>query len=61
MTYIWNRADKVDPKLMPDVVEDAFNQWTKEEQYKNFKYLSEERNIKSIIEFAFKWVRWHII
>ena len=34
MTYIWNRADRVDPKLMPEVVENAFNKWTKE-QYKN--------------------------
>ena len=24
MTYIWNRADRVDPKLMPRVVEEAF-------------------------------------
>ena len=42
MTYIWNRIDKVNPKLMPQVVEDAFNEWTKE-QYKNFKDLTEER------------------
>ncbi|MDO7612639.1 MAG: hypothetical protein MUQ75_00255 [Crocinitomicaceae bacterium] len=41
MTYIWNRADRVDPKLMPKVIEDAFNKWTKE-QYKNFKDLTEE-------------------
>lgn len=44
MTYIWNRADRVDPKLMPKVVEDAFNKWTKE-QYKDFKDLTEaEKN-----------------
>lgn len=42
MTYIWNRADRVDPKLMPHVVEDAFNKWTKE-QYKNFQDLTEEK------------------
>ena len=42
MTYIWNRAEKVDPKLMPKVVEDAFNKWAKE-QYKDFKNLTEER------------------
>jgi len=41
MTYIWNRMDKVDSKLMPQVVEDAFNKWTKE-QYKNFQDLTEE-------------------
>jgi hypothetical protein len=42
MTYIWNRAEKVDPELMPKVVEDAFNKWTRE-QYKNFQDLTEER------------------
>ena len=45
MTYIWNRADRVDPKLMPKVVEDAFNRWTKE-QLKNFNQLSDERKIE---------------
>ena len=42
MTYIWNRAEKVDKKLMPKIVEDAFNKWTKE-QLKDFKELTEER------------------
>ncbi len=42
MTYIWNRADRVDPKLMPKVVEDAFNKWTKE-QYKDFNELTEAK------------------
>ena len=42
MTYIWNRMDRIDPKLMPKVVEDAFDKWTKE-QYKNFQDLTEER------------------
>jgi len=42
MTYIWNRADRVDPKLMPKVIEDAFDKWTKE-QYKNFQDLTEEK------------------
>ena len=42
MTYIWNRADRVDPELMPKVVEDAFNKWVKE-QYKDFKNLTEQR------------------
>ena len=44
MTYIWNRADRVDPELMPKVVEEAFNKWTKE-QYKDFNKLTEaEKN-----------------
>ena len=42
MTYIWNRAERVDKELMPQVVEEAFNKWVKE-QYKGFSDLSEER------------------
>ena len=45
MTYIWNRAERVDPKLMPKVVKDAFNKWMKE-QYKDFKNLTEEQKNK---------------
>ena len=45
MTYIWNRADRVDPKLMPKVVEEAFKKWT-QEQYKDFKDLTEEKKQK---------------
>ena len=41
MTYIWNRMDRVPKDLMPKVVQDAFNEWTKE-QYKNFDKLTEE-------------------
>ena len=29
--YIWNRADRVDEKLMPKVVVDAFNRWQTDE------------------------------
>lgn len=42
MTYIWNRADRVNPELMPKAVEDAFSRWTKK-QLKNFNELSNER------------------
>lgn len=45
MTYIWNRADRVPKELMPKVVEDAFNKWTKE-QYKNFSELTEKEKAK---------------
>ena len=45
MTYIWNRADRVPKELMPKVVEDAFNKWTKE-QYKNFSELTEQEKGK---------------
>jgi phage replication-related protein YjqB (UPF0714/DUF867 family) len=47
--------DKVDPKLMPKVVEDAFDKWTKE-QYKNFQDLTEEGknqvNYKVIVQMG---------
>jgi hypothetical protein len=29
--YIWNRAERVDKKLMPKVVVDAFNRWQADE------------------------------
>ena len=45
MTYIWNRAERVDKELMPEVVEKAFRDWTRD-QYKNFKNLTEEEKIK---------------
>ena len=51
MTYIWNRADRVDPKLMPDAVENAFNKWTKE-QLKNFNELSDERKTQVTFTIA---------
>jgi hypothetical protein len=51
MTYIWNRAEKVDPKLMPEVVENAFNKWTKE-QLKNFNELSDERKTQVTFTIA---------
>lgn len=55
MTYIWNRAEKIDPELMPKVVEDAFSKWTKE-QYKNFQDLTEEAknqvNYKVVVQMG---------
>ena len=45
MTYIWNRLDKVDEKLIPKLIEDSFNKWTKE-QYENFNKLTEEEKGK---------------
>ena len=36
---------KVDKNIMPKVVEDAFNKWTKE-QLENFDELTEERKAK---------------
>ena len=55
MTYIWNRAERVDPELMPKVVEDAFSKWAKD-QYKDFKHLTEEQknkiNYKVVIQMG---------
>ncbi len=45
MTYIWNRMDKVDKNLMPKLVKDCFDKWTKE-QYENFDKLTEEEKGK---------------
>ena len=51
MTYIWNRAERVDPKLMPEVVENAFNKWSKE-QLKNFNELNDERKTQVTFKIA---------
>ena len=51
MTYIWNRAERVDPKLMPEVVENAFNKWSKE-QLKNFNELNDERKTQVTFTIA---------
>ena len=51
MTYIWNRAEKVDKELMPKVVEDAYNKWAKE-QLKNFNELSDERKTQVTFTIA---------
>ena len=45
MTYIWNRVEKVDKEKMPQLVEEAFNKWVKE-QCKDFSDLSEERKVQ---------------
>ena len=42
MTYIWNRAERVDDKLMPNVVTDSFDNW-KDDVQRDFKYLSESK------------------
>lgn len=41
MTYIWNRAERVDPNVMPEVVETSFNSWVKK-QMKGFNKLSDK-------------------
>ena len=51
MTYIWNRAERVDPKLMPEVVENSYNNWAKE-QLKNFETLTEEQKKKVLFNVA---------
>ncbi len=51
MTYIWNRAERVDPELMPKVVEDAFSRWAKE-QLKNFQHLTKEQKTQVSFKVA---------
>jgi hypothetical protein len=51
MTHIWNRAERVDPKLMPKAVEDAFSRWAKE-QLKNFQHLTQEQKTQVSFKVA---------
>ena len=51
MTHIWNRADRVDPKLMPEVVETCFNAWVKK-QMKGFNELTEQEKSKVSFNIA---------
>lgn len=51
MTYIWNRAERVDPELMPDAVEKSFNTWVKNEM-KGFNKLTEEQKNKLTYKIA---------
>ena len=44
MTYIWNRAENIDKKLMPKVVEDAYNRWAKKQLIGFDKLTDEEKN-----------------
>jgi len=43
MNYIWNRADRVDPKLMPDVLLTCFSSWQKSQLNKIDEFTSEKR------------------
>lgn len=58
MTYIWNRADRVDSKIMPKLVEDAFKKWSKE-QYEDFQYLTEEQKNKVNYKVATQMGKMH--
>ena len=51
MTYIWNRAERVDKKLMPKAVEDAYNRWAKD-QLKDFKKLDEKEKSKVLYKVS---------
>jgi hypothetical protein len=41
MTYIWNRAEKINKELMPKAVKDSFDKWMKE-KLKGFDKLTDE-------------------
>jgi len=43
MNYIWNRADRVDPKLMPDVLRTCFASWQKSQLNRIDEFTSEKR------------------
>lgn len=40
--YIWNRADRVDSSVMPQVVLESFNEWRKD-LMKEYKCANEDR------------------
>jgi len=51
MTYIWNRAERVDPNVMPEVVETSFNSWVKK-QMKGFSKLSDKEKNQVTFKIA---------
>lgn len=40
--YIWNRADRVDSSVMPQVVLESFDEWRKD-LMKEYKFANEKR------------------
>ena len=40
--YIWNRAERVDPSIMPQVVLESFDKWHKD-LIKEYKHANESR------------------
>ena len=42
MTYIWNRANRVDKNVMPEIVQESFARWENNLR-KDWQYLSEDR------------------
>ena len=51
MTYIWNRAERVDPNVMPEVVETSFDSWVKKEM-KGFNKLSDKEKNQVTFKIA---------
>ena len=45
--YIWNRADRVDPKLMPDVLVTCFMSWQKGKLNEINDFTDEEIKVKN--------------
>jgi len=48
MTYIWNRANRVPEKEMPQAVKTSFQNWSKE-QYKKFKLVTDKKKRHNIL------------
>jgi hypothetical protein len=51
MTYIWNRAERVEPNVMPEVVETSFDSWVKKEM-KGFNKLSDKEKNQVTFKIA---------
>ena len=45
MAYIWNRAERVDPSVMPQVVLKSFDKWHKN-LMKEYEHADENRRIQ---------------
>lgn len=45
MAYIWNRAERVDPSVMPQVVLKSFDKWHKN-LMKEYEHADENRRVQ---------------
>jgi len=51
--YIWNRAERVDEKIMPNILTRCFVRWSKE-QYARLKLTSNEKKRENILKTIVK-------
>ena len=49
MSYIWNRAERVPEAVMPQRLDECFQEWSKE-QYNHLKYVTSRKRSKAILK-----------